>query len=150
MGLKRQIFALTLVALLLSALAHAGDEEMNTRALTHADAAVLLAKYSGYFDRYVDKDASLEECVRFLNKTGIYFGLMEVVNGSKFTIKDCARSMGQIDLILSGEAEYIHGKVKLPKGIDTWALFCIMHDVKYEEGYKAMAEILLVEKARMN
>ena len=36
--------------------------------LTHADAAVILAKYSGFFDRYVDEDADLSECVAFLNK----------------------------------------------------------------------------------
>lgn len=149
MAITRQTFGLVLVTLLLSALAKAGSVETK-RVLTHADAAIILAKYSGYFDRYVSKDANLEECVRFLNKTGIYFGLMEVVNGSEFTADDCARAMGQIDLVLSGEAEYVHGKVKLPKGIDTWSEFCFISDVKYREGHKAMVEILLVEDARMN
>jgi hypothetical protein len=113
---------------------------------THADAAVILAKFSGLFDRYLAPDATLNDCVAFLNKTGIYFGLMEVVNGSEFSVRDCARAMGQIDLVLSGEAEYSGGKVKLPKGIDSWEDLCIMNSVKYIEAYQTMLEVL--RKAR--
>jgi hypothetical protein len=150
MVITRQAFGLVLATLLLSALANADSGAKEKRVLTHADAAIILAKYSGYFDRYVDKAADLQECVSFLNKTGVYFGLMEVVNRSEFTAEDCARAMGQIDLVLSGEAAYIHGKVKLPKGIETWSQFCTMNDVKYREGYELMVEILLVDDARMN
>lgn len=114
------------------------------RVLTHADAAVLLAKYSGFFDRYVAEDADLNECVAFLNKTGIYFGLMEVVNGSEFSKKDCARAMGQIELVLSGEAVYSSGKVKLPKGLDSWAEYCTMAAINYVEAYHTMLEMLRV------
>ena len=105
-------------------------------------------KYSGFFDRYVDEDADLNECVAFLNTTGIYFGLMEVVNGTEFTAEDCARAMGQIDLVLSGDAEFSMGKVKLPKGIDSWNEFCIMNGIKYVEGHRVMLEILNVADAR--
>jgi len=116
--------------------------------LTHADAAVILAKYSGFFDRYVGEDADLNECVAFLNKTGIYFGLLEVVNGSEFTVVDCARAMGQINLVLSGDAEFSLGKVKLPKGIESWEEFCTMQDVGYVRGHWAMLEILNMAGAR--
>ena len=116
--------------------------------LTHADAAVILAKYSGFFDRYVDENAGLNKCVGFLNKTGIYFGLMEVVNQSEFTVEDCARSLGQVDLVLSGEAEFVAGKVKLPKGIESWKDFCIMNEVKYVEGHQAMLDFLNVAHAQ--
>ncbi|VGO21362.1 hypothetical protein [Pontiella sulfatireligans] len=108
------------------------------RVLTHADAAVVLARYSGLFDRYLGKDASLSECVSFLNKHGIYFGLLEVVNGSEFTVEDCARAMGQIELVFSGEAEYAHGKVNLSKNVESWEEFCILNDVKYVEAYESM------------
>ncbi len=111
-------------------------------ALTHADAAVILAKYTGFFDRYVDDSADLNECVAFLNGIGIYFGLMEVVNNSEFTIEDCARSMGQIELILSGEATLYRGRINLPKGIESWKDFCIMNEVKYAEGHQAMLDLL--------
>ena len=150
MVITRQAFGVVLLIFLIGAVTPAGSEEPKKRVLTHADAAVILAKYSGYFDRYVDKDADLHACIRFLNKSGIYFGLMEVVNGSEFTAEDCARAMGQIDLVLSGEAEYVHGKVKLPKGIETWSEFCTINAVKYREGHKVMIEILLVGNARMN
>lgn len=111
---------------------------------THADAAVILAKHSGLFDRYVSKDATLNDCVSFLNKHGIYFGLMEVVNGSEFTLADCARVMGQVELVFSGEAEYLAGKVMLPKGIATWKDFCTMEGVDYQQGYGAIVQALLI------
>jgi hypothetical protein len=118
------------------------EAEPSDSVLTHADAAMILAKYSGLFDRYVSEDADLNECVAFLNQTGIYFGLMEVINGSEFTVKDCARSMGQVELVLSGEAEYLNGKVKLPKDVETWTDFCILNNIKFNEGYQAMLSAL--------
>lgn len=103
---------------------------------SHADAAIIFAKYSGLFDRYVSDKTSLDECVAFLNKTGIYFGLLEVLNKTEFTLHDCARVMGQMNLVFSGEAEYSSGKVRLPEGIESWEGFCILNDVKYVQGYQ--------------
>ena len=144
---KRMVWLLVAV-LCLNEAARAEDRSEHKPVLTHADAAIILAKYAGYFDRYVKKDADLNECVAFLNKTGIYFGLLEVVNGSEFTVEDCARSMGQIDLVLSGNAEFSMGKVKLPKGIVSWKEFCTMHGVEYVEGYRVMLKIRNVGNAR--
>lgn len=121
-----------------------GDQNKDVRVPTHADAAVIMAKYSGLFDRYIDKNATLTECVSFLNKHGIYFGLMEVVNGAEFTQADCARVMGQMELVFTGEAEYFAGKVKLPKGIATWEEFCIMDGIKYVEGYAGLVQMASV------
>lgn len=118
--------------------------------ITHADAAMILAKYSGLFDRYVDADASLNECVAFLNKTGVYFGLMEVVNECEFTMEDCARVMGQLNLVFSGEAEYLGGKVKLPKGIDSWQEFCIMNNIDYVHGYQTLTKTLVLMAQMFN
>jgi len=123
---------------------HINAAENDGVVLTHADAAVILARYSGLFDRYVAEDANISECVSFLNGIGVYFGLMEVVNGSEFKLNDCARAMGQIELVLNGEAEYIDGKVKLPKNIESWIEFCILSDIRYQEGYQTMRETLRV------
>ncbi len=141
--LIRPIFCLAATFFLMAAgvLGDSGIKDAKPT-LTHADAAVILAKYSGFFDRYVDDEADLNECVAFLNKTGIYFGLMEVVNGSEFTAKDAARSLGQIELVLTGEAEFSGGKVKRPKGIDSWTEFCTMNRVDYAGAYHAMVELL--------
>lgn len=117
-------------------------ERKNTPVPSHADAAVILAKYSGLFDRYVPKNASLNTCVSFLNEQGVYFGLMEVVNGSEFTVKDCARVMGQIELLFTGESRFLAGKVLLPKGIASWEEFCIMNGVDYVAGYQAVMDAL--------
>ena len=108
--------------------------------LTHADAAIILVKYSGFFDRYIEKDFNLNQCVAFLNKRGIYFGLLEVVNGAEFSQKDAARSFAQIDLLLSGDAEFSVGKICLPKGIDSWEEFCTMSRIDYLLAYQKMVE----------
>ncbi|VGO15498.1 hypothetical protein PDESU_04081 [Pontiella desulfatans] len=107
---------------------------------THADAAIVIAKFSGLFDRYVSSNASLSECVSFLNKKGVYFGLLEVVSGKEFTVHDCARVLGQAELVFAAEAQYDLGKVKLPKDIDSWEEFCIMNHVQYVEAYKAITQ----------
>lgn len=105
---------------------------------THADAAYIIFKFSGLFDRYGTQDADISDCVSFLNDHGVYFGLLEVVSGEEFTLKDCARVMGQISLIFSGDAEYLGGKVMLPKDVASWESFCIMNEVKYVETYEAV------------
>ena len=105
---------------------------------THADAAYIIFKFSGLFDRYGTQDADISDCVSFLNDHGVYFGLLEVVSGEEFTLKDCARVMGQISLIFSGDAEYLGGKVILPKDVASWQSFCIMNEVKYVETYEAV------------
>ncbi|HEY5653907.1 MAG TPA: hypothetical protein VIR63_06030, partial [Pontiella sp.] len=117
----------------------AGDAEVEKAPIpTHADAALFFAKYSGLFERYVDSDANLTECVTFLNSKGVYFDLMEVVEGREFAINDAARVLAQIHLIFSGDAEFDQGQVKLPKGIDSWKEFCILNDVQFNEGYRAL------------
>ncbi|HSR88171.1 MAG TPA: hypothetical protein VLL07_04405 [Pontiella sp.] len=105
---------------------------------THADAAYIIFKYSGLFDRYGTQDANIDDCVAFLNDHGVYFGLLEVVSGSEFTLKDCARVMGQISLVFSGDAEYLGGKVILPKDVASWEAFCIMNEVEYVQAYEAV------------
>ncbi len=133
--------ALLTCILTLSGFSEADLNNQKNSIPTHADAAIIIAKHTGLFDHYIESDATLNECVVFLNKHGIYFGLLEVVNGKEFTLNDCARVMGQIELIFSGEAEYFVGKVKLPKNIDSWKEFCIMSGVNYKKGYSMFINI---------
>ena len=135
---KLIIFMVLVLAATSEAVKDGGEVSATLPVLTHADAAVILAKYSGFFDRYIEMDASLNDCVAFLNRTGIYFGLMEVVNGSEFTQKDFARTLGQITLVFDGEAEFDGGKVKLPNAIATWQEFCTMNGVDFAAGYQSM------------
>jgi hypothetical protein len=139
----KQIIFLLVAFFLLGHSRGFGDEKAMP-VLTHADAAVMLAKYSGFFDRYVPEEADLNECVAFLNKTGIYFGLLEVVNGTEFTLEDCARTMGQIELVLRGEAVFSGGKVSLPSRLDSWKEYCTMNEVKFTEAYQTMLGMLRV------
>ncbi len=139
MRFKVCIFSVVFFVLTLSVFAGVEEGSSDGQIVpTHADAAFIIAKYSGLFDRYVSHDASLNECVVFLNDHGVYFGLLEVLSGKEFTLKDCARVMGQIRLVFSGEAEYVGGKVKLPKDIDSWETFCIMNEIRFVEAYEAI------------
>lgn len=113
---------------------------------THAEAAVIIVKYFGLFDGKIDPSASLSDCVSFLNRLGVYMGLMQVVNGTEFTESDFARVMGQLEQVFSGEAEYVDGKVKLPKEVDGWESFCKLNEIKFKEGYLALREVLLEMK----
>ena len=142
MGFYKTIVPSFAVLVLFFSVAASGSASERTTRITHADAAVIIAKYSGLFDRYVPADADLNYCVSFLNEYGIYFGLMEVVNGKEFMISDCARAMGQAELVLSGEAEYVLGKVRLPKDVASWEDFCIMQGVQYREGYQMMVHAM--------
>ncbi|MBN2704234.1 MAG: hypothetical protein JXR23_08485 [Pontiellaceae bacterium] len=109
--------------------------------LTHKYAAVVFAKRAGIFDEYVDSDATLSDCVSFMNEQGILFSLSDVVSQKKFTSKDCARVMGQMSLIFLGEAKREFGSVgmiMLPDNIDSWEQYCIINGVEYKEMYKKL------------
>lgn len=100
------------------------------RAATPAfgDLAVLLAK--GYFGSYVEQDASLEQCVAFLNSKGICFSLFDLMDADKAVTKeDCARVVGQSMLLFSGEAEIVKGCIKKPLEAETWVDYCLMNDI---------------------
>ena len=121
--------------------AQANDAEVEP-VVTHADAAVMLAKFSGQFERYISRDADLSECVAFFNKAGIYFGFLEIATGAEFTSADCARVTGQAELVFAGNAEFSAGKVSLPQGMASWPQYCILNDIKYLDVHKSMKELL--------
>lgn len=110
---------------------------------THSDAALIFAKYTGFFSRYVDDAATLGECVSFLNDKGIYFGLLEIVNGAEFTQQDCARAMAQMDLLFSGDASFSHGKVALPDGMASWQEYCQLNGIAYVQAYENLVATLV-------
>jgi len=95
---------------------------------TFGDLAVLLAK--GYFGSYVKQDASLEQCVAFLNKQGVGFSLFDIIDPDKAVTKeDFARVVGQSILLLSGEAVVINGRIKKPLEAETWVDCCLLNDI---------------------
>lgn len=145
--MMRRLIVLALGAglfLLPSVFAGAGKSSPEERVkLTHEDAAIILTKYSGLFGRHIDQDADMGNCVTFLNKHGIYFGLLEVISGSEFSKEDCARTLGQIQLVLGGEAELVGGKVVLPEKMASWREYCDLNDVKYMEWHDFMCRTKL-------
>ena len=95
---------------------------------TFGDLAVILAK--GHFRSYVGQNASMEECVAFLNGKGVSFSLFDLIDPDKAVTKeDCARVVGQSILLFSGEADVVNGCVKKPLGAKTWVDYCLLNDI---------------------
>lgn len=106
---------------------------------TFGDLAVLLAK--GYFRSYVSQDASLGDCVAFLNQKGICFSLFDIIDSNKAVAKeDLARVMGQSILLFSGEAELLNGCVKKPAEVETWVDYCLLNDIDCESVWAGLVQ----------
>jgi len=98
---------------------------------TFGDLAVLLAK--GHFRGYVGQNASMEECVAFLNGKGVSFSLFDLIDPDKAVTKeDCARVVGQSILLFSGEADVVNGCIKKPLEAKTWVDYCLLNDINLE------------------
>lgn len=101
-------------------------------ARTFGDLAVLMAK--GYFKDYVAEDATLEECVGFLNKQGICFSLFDVMDRSVHVSKeDFARVVGQSKLLFLGEAELENGCIKRPLDVNSWVDYCLLNEIGLDD-----------------
>jgi hypothetical protein len=95
---------------------------------TFGDLAVILAK--GHFRGYVGQNASMEECVAFLNGKGVSFSLFDLIDPDKAVTKeDCARAVGQSVLLFSGEAEVVNGRIKKPLDAKTWVDYCLLNEI---------------------
>lgn len=98
---------------------------------TFADLAVLLAK--DYFKGHLKKEATLEECVSFLNGHGICFSLFDVMDSAAtVTREDVARGLGQSTLLFLGEAALDNGCIKQPEEADSWVDYCLLNDVDFD------------------
>ncbi len=94
----------------------------------YGDLAVLVAK--GYFGAYVKQDASLEQCVAFLNSRGVKFSLFDLLDVNKTVTKeDFSRAVGQSMLLFAGEAEQVNGHIKKPLEAETWVDYCLLNDI---------------------
>jgi hypothetical protein len=106
---------------------------------TFGDLAVFIAK--GYFKSYVKKDASMEQCVAFLNRQGICFSLFDLLDPNKtVSPEDCARVVGQSMLLFSGEAVVVNGCIKKPLEMENWVDYCLLNDVVSGAIWKRLAQ----------
>jgi hypothetical protein len=95
------------------------------------DLAVFSAKE--YFGGYVAKDASLEQCVTFLNSRGVSISLFDLMDqGRVVTKEDFARVAGQSKLLFLGDAEFQKGCIRKPLEVETWLDYCLLNDVALE------------------
>ena len=140
-----RIFLLSLLCIPFSLFAIEKENSTPHPSLSYADATLMLTKYSGFFDRYVPEKATLRECVVFLNKQGVKIDVQKITENTPFLKKDCAQIMGQINLLLSGEAIYSADRqIVLPEGLDSWEEYCTINGVEFIEAYKTMTEMLRI------
>jgi len=133
--LRMRTFAIILI---LGVLAGAG-RAAETYAPTHADLAVFVAK--GLFRDHVPGDASLKDCVAFLNANGICFSFFDILDRKSIVSKeDVARVMGQADVLFLGEAEVVNGCVSRPMGAKSWVDYCLLNDITYSPVFKKLKE----------
>ena len=98
------------------------------QAAVFGDLAVFAAK--AYFGGYVAQNASMEQCVVFLNKRGVCFSLLDLMNSSKdVTQEDFARATGQSKLLFLGCAELENGCIKKPLEAESWVDYCLLNDI---------------------
>lgn len=109
-------------------------------AATHGDLAVFAAK--GYFRDYVPSEATLAQCVAFLNGKGICFSLLDILSTDKAVNKeDLARVAGQSVLLFSGEAEVVSGGIKKPLEAETWVDYCLLNDIDFVSVWDGFVQI---------
>ena len=90
--------------------------------------AVFAAKE--YFGYYVAPDATMEKCIVFLNKKGMRFSPLELMDPSRVVTKeDFARAAGQAKLLYLGEAELENGCIKKPLESESWIDYCLLNDI---------------------
>lgn len=108
---------------------------MAAAAPTYGDLAVMLAK--SYFKGRVASNASLEQCVAFLNDHGVEFSLFQLLDSkARVSKEDFARAVGQSHLLLLGEAHLDGGAIQRPKGIGSWIDYCLLNDVDTSKLWK--------------
>lgn len=99
---------------------------------TFADLAVFCAKNN--FKTSIAPDATLKDCVSFLNKHGVCISVFDLMDPSvKVTKEDFARCIGQSVLLLSGEAELLNGCIRKPKEFTSWVDYCVLNDVSLSD-----------------
>lgn len=129
----RFLFYIQLIAVLIAGgmqVAGAAGKESEFKTL-----AVLLAK--GWFPDHVARNASVAECVDFLNKHGICFSIFDLMNpAAKVTYEDLARVAGQAAILFEGEAVIERGCIKKPKEMKTWVDYCLLNDIEINEIWK--------------
>ncbi len=103
------------------------------------DLAVFAAKE--YFGGYVDRSASFEQCMVFLNGRGVSISLFDLMDPAQVVKKeDFARIAGQSKLLFLGEAEYKSGTIRKPLDAETWVDYCLLNDVDIEPLWKSFVE----------
>lgn len=113
---------------------------LRTQGATHGDLAVFVAK--GYFRNHIPQDASLAQCVSFLNSKGVCFSLFDVLSADKAVTKeDFARAAGQSVLLFAGEAEVVNGCIKKPLEAETWVDYCLLNDIDFVSVWDGFVQV---------
>ena len=98
-------------------------------------------KYSGLFDRHINENYSVLDCVHFLNSNGIKVDWISVYENKPFDLKCMARISGQTFLMFGGDIKHDSGFYELPEKFNSWEEFCVINNLDYLKTFNNLLEI---------
>lgn len=110
--------------------------------LNHEQFAIIYVKHSGLFDRHIDKNFSIADCVTFLQANGIELDWLDVITKKNFTRFDMARVVGQSYLLFAGKENRNDGSYILPDGYEGWDEYCDLHGLNYQLTYEVLCKTI--------
>lgn len=122
------------------------SEKNDAYILSHQEALMGITQISGFFDRNISLDASLDDVTYLLSYYGITVNVLKIWNNDPFTEKDMAKILAQIYILHRGEVQQQHAQIGLPSGYDHWIEFCEIHGLDYQVVYQSLADFFLMEK----
>lgn len=114
--------------------------------LSHQEALVGVAHVSGFFDRTISTDLTLQNITYLLSSYGVTVNVLKLWRNDPFTEKEMARMLGQIYILHRGEIEKQGTEIDLPSGYDHWIEFCDIHGLDYQVIYRSLVAFFLLEK----
>ena len=114
--------------------------------LSHQEALVGVAHVSGFFDRTISADLTLQNITYLLSSYGVTVNVLKLWRNDPFTEKDMARMLGQIYILHRGEIKKQGAEIDLPGGYDHWIEFCDVHGLDYQVIYRSLVAFFLLEK----
>ena len=124
----------------------AGDAHV----LSHQEALLGVAQLSGFFDRTISSEYTLDEITYLLSSYGITINVLKIWKNDTFTEQDMARTIGQIHILHRGEAQKQYASIRLPDHYKNWIEFCDIHGLDYQLIYRSLTKIFYDKKVVVN
>ena len=116
------------------------------RLLSYQEALIGVAQASGFFDRSISADFTLENITYLFSNYGISVNIIKLWGNQPFTEKDMAKMLGQIYILHRGELRENHAHIELPNGYKHWIEFCDVHGLEYGVVYHSLLDFFIEKR----